>query len=111
MNLFGRPGMQIVKSGRVLTATGIGCFTLTMLFTPVIADTANKQDKAKQPYPYSNNYHYKQHAIRKLKNRRHAHRNSSNQFLQPPVLDSRFPNSYKQYEYYLKQKEQSYRNH
>ena len=48
--------MQIVNLGRVSAATGIVYFTLTMLFTPVIADTANHQNKAKQSYTHSNNY-------------------------------------------------------
>ncbi len=102
--------MQIVNLCRVSAATGIAYFTLTMLFTPVIADTAYMQNKAEQSYTYSNNYQYRQNAIRKLKNRHHSHRKSSNQFRQPPVLDSRFPNSYTQYEYYLKQKAESYKN-
>lgn len=38
----------------------------------------------------------------KFLTRRHAHRKSSTIFQQPPVLDSRFPNSYRAYSDYQK---------
>jgi hypothetical protein len=100
--------MQITSLSRVSLISVFVCILTGSLITPVIAHSTDKQYTTNQLKYYY--YKKRQYAEKQLRKKNRTKHNNSTRFQQPPVLDSRFPNSYKQYEYYLKQKEESYKN-
>jgi hypothetical protein len=100
--------MQLNRLSRVSLTFVFVCILTGSLITPVFAHSTDRQYTKNQ----LKHYYYKKrhHAEKQLRQKNRTKHNNSTRFQQPPVLDSRFPNSYRQYEYYLKQKEESYKN-
>ena len=96
---------------QTLFANLIVFFSIFLFSTPALADDDSKDENASTITTITksknvNRYRLNNHFLKKK-----AHRKSSQQFKKAPVLDSRFPNSYRAYGDYLKYQEQKYQNH
>lgn len=100
--------MQIVSLSRVSLISVLVCILTGSLIIPVLAHSTDNQYTTNQLKYYY--YKKRQYAAKQPGQRNKTEHNKSTGFQQAPVLDSRFPNSYRQYEYYLKQKAKSYEN-
>jgi len=87
------------------------CSTLSIPATLVFADNGIKIHKANQFHDLSNTQHDERIKLIHFLNKHHSHRKPLTKSQQPPVLDSRFPNSYRAYSYYQKLQAQKYGQH
>ena len=95
---------------RILTAMFILCGLISLSTTPLFADGGIRVHRAgqfhggndKQQDDNKMDHNNDNVELIKFLTNRHTHRKSSAKFQQPPVLDSRFPNSYRAYSDYQK---------
>lgn len=95
---------------RTLTAMFILCGFISLSTMPVFADSGIRVHRAgqfhrgndKQQDDNEMNRNNDNVELIKFLSNRHTHHKSSAKFQRPPVLDSRFPNSYRAYNDYQK---------
>jgi hypothetical protein len=87
---------------------------ISVLATPDLAAGGIKVHKANQYHKDNQNRdknaeHYQSyHILNKIKHKHHSHHKSSTHSRKQIVLDSRFPNTYRDYSYYQKLQSQRY---
>ncbi len=93
----------------ILTAFVI-TLTLSLGTIPVFAGSGNNYQQTNQRYHSKKQYQQNYKRSNKFNKYRHSRNRKNSIQRNPPVLDSRFPNSYKQYQYYQQQQAEYYRN-
>lgn len=103
--------MNTFEFSQTLITTLILCGSLSLLSTPAFADGGIRVHRANQFNHFKSKQHNKHQATSHFKNKHHSHYKYYHHSQQPPVPDSRFPNSYQNYSYYQKLQSQQHRHH
>ncbi len=96
---------------RKLITLIVPCALFSIPATPVFADSGIKIHKANQFHSLSKTQPDDRKKLIHFLNKHHSHRKPLAKSQQPPVLDSRFPNSYRAYSDYQKKQAQKYGQH